>query len=71
MNVAKINWLSEIKSLTPEERYSILLDKTPGNFSTGSSLYIASFPDIEPLSLSRLRKRITQITPLNFLTTVK
>jgi len=59
MNVAMINRLSEVKSSTCEERYCKLLDKHPEIFLRVPLQYIASYLDIEPQSLSRLRKRIT------------
>ena len=59
MNVAMINRLSEVKSGTCEERYSRLLDKHPEIFQRVPLQYIASYLDMEPQSLSRLRKRIT------------
>ena len=59
MNVAMINRLSEVKSGTCEERYSRLLDKHPEIFQRVPLQYIASYLDIEPQSLSRLRRRIT------------
>jgi CRP-like cAMP-binding protein len=59
MNVAMINRLTEVKSGTPEERYRKLLDKHPEIMQRVPLQYIASYLDIEPPSLSRLRKRIT------------
>jgi CRP-like cAMP-binding protein len=59
MNIAMINRLSEVKSGTSEERYSKLLDKHPEIFQRVPLQYIASYLDIEPQSLSRLRNRIT------------
>jgi CRP-like cAMP-binding protein len=59
MNVAMINRLSEVKSGTCEERYFRLLDKHPEIFQRVPLQYIASYLDIEPQSLSRLRNRIT------------
>jgi hypothetical protein len=58
MNIAMINRLSDVKSGTCEERYSRLLDKHPEIFQRVPLQYIASYLDIEPQSLSRLRKRI-------------
>ncbi|MES1222425.1 MAG: Crp/Fnr family transcriptional regulator [Bacteroidota bacterium] len=58
-NIAMINQLAEIKSSTPEQRYLKLLDKHPEIFQRVPLQYIASYLDIEPQSLSRLRKRIT------------
>jgi len=59
MSAAMINRLSEMKSGTCEERYFKLLDKHPEIFQRVPLQYIASYLDIEPQSLSRLRKRIT------------
>ena len=59
MNIAMINRLSEVKSSTPEERYMNLLKKHPEIFQRVPLQYIASYLDIEPQSLSRLRKRIS------------
>lgn len=50
--------LSEVKSLTPEERYNDLIIKYPQIFQRVPLQYIAMYLDIEPQSLSRLRKRI-------------
>ena len=58
MNVAMINRLSEVKSGNCEERYFKLLDKHPEIFQRVPLQYIASYLDMEPQSLSRLRKRI-------------
>jgi len=55
---ASINRLSEVKSLTPEERYLQLVQKHPQIFQRVPLQYIASFLDIEPPSLSRMRKRL-------------
>ena len=59
MNIAMINRLSEVKSGTCEERYFKLLNKHPEIFQRVPLQYIASYLDIEPQSLSRLRNRIT------------
>ncbi|MBK5270957.1 MAG: Crp/Fnr family transcriptional regulator [Bacteroidia bacterium] len=56
---ATLNRLSEVKSLTAEERYNELLKKHPQIFQRIPLQYIASFLDIEPPSLSRLRKRLS------------
>lgn len=60
MHIATIKRLNEIKSCTPEERYQILLDKHPNIFQRIPLQYIASYLDIEPPSLSRLRKRMME-----------
>jgi len=59
MNIAMINRLSEVKTSTPEERYVNLLKKHPEIFQRVPLQYIASYLDVEPQSLSRLRKRIS------------
>jgi len=51
--------LIEQKSLTAEERYLDLIKKYPHIFQRIPLQYIASYLDIEPQSLSRLRKRLT------------
>lgn len=51
--------LTEVKTLTPEERYLNLLKKHPHIFQRVPLQYIASYLDIEPPSLSRLRKRLS------------
>ena len=56
---ATIQRLTEVKSQSPEERYMQLLDKHPQIFQRIPMQYIASFLDIEPPSLSRLRKRLS------------
>jgi CRP-like cAMP-binding protein len=55
---ATINRLAEVKTLTPEERYLDLIEKYPQIFQRIPLQYIASYLDIEPPSLSRLRKRL-------------
>lgn len=55
---ASIKRLSEVKSLTVEERYINLIEKHPHIFQRVPLQYIASYLDIEPQSLSRLRKRL-------------
>jgi len=59
MNIAMINRLSETKSGTCEDRYHNLLDKHAEIFQRVPLQYIASYLNMEPQSLSRLRKRIT------------
>jgi CRP-like cAMP-binding protein len=56
---ATLNRLAEVKTLSPEERYLKLLDKHPAIFQRIPLQYIASYLDIEPQSLSRMRKRLT------------
>jgi CRP-like cAMP-binding protein len=55
---ASLNRLAEVKSLTPEERYLKLVEKYPQIFQRVPLQYIASYLDIEPQSLSRLRRRL-------------
>ncbi|MDP4264107.1 MAG: Crp/Fnr family transcriptional regulator [Bacteroidota bacterium] len=51
--------LNEVKTLTAEERYLNLIKKHPQIFQRIPLQYIASYLDIEPQSLSRLRKRLS------------
>ncbi|HEY1869458.1 MAG TPA: Crp/Fnr family transcriptional regulator [Chitinophagaceae bacterium] len=60
MIFATMNNLSEVKSLTPEERYLNLIKKHPHIFQRIPQQYIASYLDIEPPSLSRLRSRLSK-----------
>jgi len=60
MLIATLNRLNEIKTFSPEERYQILLNKHPAIFQRVPLQYIASYLDIEPPSLSRLRKRMME-----------
>ncbi|MBX2906847.1 MAG: Crp/Fnr family transcriptional regulator [Taibaiella sp.] len=55
---AVITRLLEVKTLSVEERYLKLIEKHPHIFQRISLQHIASFLDIEPPSLSRLRKRL-------------
>jgi len=55
-----LNRLSEVKGQTPEERYLNLLKKHPQIFQRVPLQYIAAYLDIEPPSLSRLRKRLSE-----------
>jgi len=57
---ASIKRLSEVKTLSAEERYKNLIEKYPHIFQRVPLQYIASFLDIEPQSLSRLRKRLCE-----------
>lgn len=56
---ATLKRLAEVKSQSPEERYKQLLGKHPQIFQRVPLQYIASYLDIEPPSLSRLRKRLS------------
>jgi len=60
MIFATMTNLNEVKSLTPEERYLNLVKKHPHIFQRIPLQYIASYLDIEPPSLSRLRSRISK-----------
>jgi CRP-like cAMP-binding protein len=55
---ANLNRLNEVKTLSVEERYLKLIEKHPSIFQRIPLQYIASYLDIEPPSLSRLRKRL-------------
>ena len=57
---AAINQLSEVKTLTPEERYLNLLKKYPQIFQRVPLQYIASFLGIEPPSLRQKKKRLSE-----------
>lgn len=60
MIFATMNNLSEVKSLTPEERYLNLVKIYPHIFQRIPQQYIAAYLDIEPPSLSRLRRRLAK-----------
>lgn len=60
MIFATLKNLNEVKSLTPEERYLNLIKKHPHIFQRIPLHYIASYLDIEPPSLSRLRSRLSK-----------
>jgi CRP-like cAMP-binding protein len=60
MIFATITNLTDVKSLTPEERYLNLVKKHPHIFQRIPLQYIASYLDIEPPSLSRLRSRLSK-----------
>ena len=60
MIFATMTNLNEVKSLTPEERYLNLVRKHPHIFQRIPLQYIASYLDIEPPSLSRLRSRLSK-----------
>ena len=59
-NFAVINQLYEVKTSSCEERYLQLLTKHPQIFQRIPLQYIASFLDMEPPSLSRMRKRLQE-----------
>jgi len=54
-----IQRLQEVKSLSAEARYLNLINKHPEIFQRIPLQYIAMYLDIEPQSLSRLRKRLS------------
>ena len=55
---ASLKRIEEIKTLSPKERYLNLLKKQPDLFQRVPLQYIAAFLNIEPQSLSRMRKRL-------------
>ncbi|HVS91550.1 MAG TPA: Crp/Fnr family transcriptional regulator [Mucilaginibacter sp.] len=55
---ATIKRLMDVKTFSSEERYLQLLEKHPQIFQRIPLQYIASYLDIEPPSLSRMRKRL-------------
>ncbi|HEY6063678.1 MAG TPA: Crp/Fnr family transcriptional regulator [Chitinophagaceae bacterium] len=56
---ASRNRIEEMKTLSAEERYLNLLEKQPHIFQRIPLQYIASYLNIEPQSLSRMRSRLT------------
>lgn len=52
--------IEDMKTLTPEERYLQLMEKHPQVFQRIPLQYIASYLNIEPQSLSRIRKRLSE-----------
>jgi CRP-like cAMP-binding protein len=58
MAFAMINRLIEVKSCTPEERLLALIQQRPDIFQRVTLHDIASYLDMEPPSLSRMRRRI-------------
>jgi len=57
---ATLKRLSIAKLGTPEEKYLLLMKEQPQLFQRVPLHYIASYLSIEPESLSRLRKRLTE-----------
>jgi CRP-like cAMP-binding protein len=57
---ANVNRIVEMKTLSAEERYLNLLEKQPHIFQRIPLQYIASYLNIEPQSLSRMRNRLTK-----------
>jgi hypothetical protein len=53
------NRIEEMKTLSAKERYLNLLEKQPHIFQRIPQQYIASYLNIEPQSLSRMRNRLT------------
>ena len=53
------NRIEEMKTLSAKERYLKLLEKQPHIFQRIPLQYIASYLNIEPQSLSRMRNRLT------------
>ncbi|MEL6534852.1 MAG: Crp/Fnr family transcriptional regulator [Bacteroidota bacterium] len=49
--------IASLLTLTPEERYNILLEERPGIFQSIPQHYIASYIGVKPESLSRIKKR--------------
>ncbi|MCB9193175.1 MAG: Crp/Fnr family transcriptional regulator [Flavobacteriales bacterium] len=60
MAFGMIERLIEVKTLSPEERLNMLVKKRPDIFQRVAMHDIASYLDIEPQSLSRLRKRMLE-----------
>ena len=56
---ASRNKIEEIKTLSAEERYLKLIEKQPHIFQRIPLQHIASYLNIEPQSLSRMRNRLT------------
>lgn len=54
-----IQRLTEVKTLSAEDRYRNLVNKHPEIFQRIPLQYIAMYLDIEPPSLSRLRRRLS------------
>jgi len=54
-----IRKIEELKTMSPKERYLDLIEKRPDIFQRIPLQYIASYLNIEPQSLSRLRKQLS------------
>ncbi len=52
--------MGEIKTLSLQEKYLNLLETNPEIFQRVPLQYIASYLNVEPQSLSRMRKRLTK-----------
>jgi CRP-like cAMP-binding protein len=57
---ANLRRITEMKTSTPEERYQNLISNQPSVFERVPLQYIASFLNIEPQSLSRIRHRLSK-----------
>ena len=57
---ASRNRIEEMKTLSAEERYLKLIEKQPHIFQRIPLQYIASYLNIEPQSLSRMRNRLSK-----------
>lgn len=57
---AHLHRLQEVKCFSPEERYLNLIKKYPQIFQRIPLQYIAMYLDIEPQSLSRMRRRLSE-----------
>ncbi len=57
---ASIKRMEELKTLSAEDRYLNLLEKQPHIFQRVPLQYIASYLNIEPQSLSRMRNRLAK-----------
>lgn len=58
--IQSMKGMIEMKTLSPQERYLNLMKNRPEVFQRVPLQYIASFLNIEPQSLSRLRSRLTR-----------
>lgn len=56
---ANVQRLKEVKTFSAEDRYLNLINKHPEIFQRIPLQYIAMYLDIEPQSLSRMRKRLS------------
>ncbi|OQP66587.1 hypothetical protein A3860_13990 [Niastella vici] len=52
--------MEELRTMTPQERYVSLIEKSPEIFDRIPLQDIASYLNIEPQSLSRLRRKLTK-----------
>jgi CRP-like cAMP-binding protein len=58
--ITSMKGIVEMKALSPQERYLNLLKNRPEIFQRVPLQYIASYLNIEPESISRLRKRLAK-----------